>query len=71
MNAISIRWLWLIGYLAQKAAIAHVAGEFTKAKHHTISTSAAVLNWHRHISAGETAMRPGIEPPTEADGKAV
>src|SRR5689334_16987400 len=32
-------WFWLIGYLAQKAAAAAVAGDVVKAKHHTISTA--------------------------------
>lgn len=55
-------WFWLIGYLAQKAAGAQVAGDASKAKHHTISTAAALLNWHRQISGENTAMRPGIDP---------
>lgn len=46
-------WFWLIGYLAQKAAVAAIAGDTHKAKHHTISTSAAMFNWHRHLSAGK------------------
>lgn len=48
-------WFWLIGYLAQKAATAALAGDAEKAKHHTISTAAAMLNWHRHI-AGEATL---------------
>lgn len=56
-------WFWLIGYLAQKAASAHVADDVEKAKHHTISTAAALFNWHRHIATGETRMRPGIKEP--------
>ncbi len=42
-------WFWLIGYLAQKAAFAHISGDVKKAKHHTISTAATLLNWHRKI----------------------
>jgi hypothetical protein len=30
-----------------------------KAKHHTISTAAALGNWFAHIALGETAMAPG------------
>jgi hypothetical protein len=56
-------WFWLIGYLAQKAATSAMAVDADKAKHHTISTAAALLNWHRHISGEMNAMRPGIEPP--------
>ncbi|MGX1077292.1 hypothetical protein AB7M45_007902 [Bradyrhizobium elkanii] len=55
-------WFWLIGYLAQKAATAAAAGDFEKAKHHTISTGAALLNWHRHLSGSSLLMRPGIDP---------
>lgn len=57
-------WFWLIGYLAQKAAAAAITGDAEKAKHHTISTAAALLNWHRQIAGETNAMRPGILPPT-------
>jgi hypothetical protein len=57
-------WFWLIGYLAQKAARGHEVGDVEKAKHHTISTAAALFNWHRHISTGHTDMRPGIREPS-------
>lgn len=39
-------WFWLIGYLSQKAADAAVRGDADKAMHHTISTAAALANWH-------------------------
>ncbi|MFC5505137.1 hypothetical protein [Bosea massiliensis] len=55
-------WFWLIGYLAQKAAAAQTAGDSSKAKHHTISTAAALLNWHRHLGGIDQRMRPGIDP---------
>lgn len=55
-------WFWLIGYLAQKAAAAQVAGDAHKAQHHTISTAAALLNWHRHLTGADQRMRPGIDP---------
>lgn len=54
-------WFWLIGYLAQKAADAHVRGDLDKAKHHTISSAAALLNWHAAITGRSNAMRPGID----------
>jgi hypothetical protein len=57
-------WFWLIGYLAGKALAAHIAGNDDKALHHTISTAAALANWHSAISGANTDMRPGIEPPT-------
>ena len=52
-------WFWLVGYLAQKAAAAAVAGDIEKAKHHTISTAAAMANWHLALTGKDTAMRPG------------
>lgn len=55
-------WFWLVGYLAQKAASAQLSGDVQKAKHHTISTAAALLNWHRNLTGESTAMRPGIDP---------
>lgn len=56
-------WFWLIGYLAQKAADAAVRGDTEKALHHTISTGAALANWHAALSGKSNAMRPGIAPP--------
>lgn len=55
-------WFWLIGYLAQKAADAAVRGDAEKAKHHTISTAAALANWHAALTGADTSMRPGIDP---------
>jgi hypothetical protein len=61
-------WFWLIGYLAQKAAMASITGDADKAKHHTISTGAAMLNWFHAINRSENRMRPGIaEPAGEAN----
>jgi hypothetical protein len=54
-------WFWLIGYLAQKAMTSQMLGNEVKAKHHTISTGAALLNWFRAITGDSTAMRPGID----------
>lgn len=55
-------WFWLVGYLAGKALHAHVAGNAEKALHHTVSTAAALCNWHAAI-LGKTDMRPGIATP--------
>ena len=52
-------WFWLIGYLAQKAATAQMGGDLEKAKHHTISTAAALANWHAAIAGHDNTMRPG------------
>lgn len=54
-------WFWLLGYLAGKALAAHAAGNTEKALHHTISSAAAMANWHASI-LGATDMRPGIDP---------
>lgn len=55
-------WFWLIGYLAQKAADAAVRGDVEKAKHHTISTGAALANWHAALSGKDSRFQPGITP---------
>lgn len=55
-------WFWLVGYLAGKALHAAAEGRTEKALHHTISTAAALLNWHAALR-GQTDMRPGIDPP--------
>ena len=57
-------WFWLIGYLAQKAATSAIAGDVEKAKHHTISTAAALSNWHLQLAGGDNRMRPGIAEPS-------
>lgn len=60
-------WFWLVGYLAQKAADAHVRGDIEKAKHHTISTAAALANWHARLSGSDDGrFAPGLseEPAT-------
>jgi hypothetical protein len=43
-------WFWLIGHLSGKALAAAITGNVEKAKHHTISTGAALLIWHRNLS---------------------
>lgn len=53
-------WFWLVGYLAGKALAAHLAGNTDKALHHTISTAAALANWHGAI-LGTHDMRPGTD----------
>jgi hypothetical protein len=54
-------WFWLIGYLAGKALSAAKAGNREKALHHTISTAAALFNWHSAISGNPTPMMPGAD----------
>lgn len=60
-------WFWLIGYLAQKAMMAQIAGDTDKAVHHTITTGAALFHWHRSITGENTQMRPGIAAPEGGD----
>lgn len=52
-------WFWLVGYLAGKALHSQIAWDLEKALHHTISTAAALCNWHASI-LGQTDMRPGL-----------
>lgn len=56
-------WFWLLGYLAGKAVQADKISDLDKMKHHIITTAAACLNWHRHVSGDDGRMRPGIMPP--------
>ncbi len=59
-----VDWFWLLGYLGGKCLASAIAGDMEKAKHHTISSGAALLNWWRSLSADPAArMRPGIEEP--------
>lgn len=60
-------WFWTLSYLAGKGLRAAIDGDIKQAKHHTISSAALMLNWHRHLSGTETTFRPGIEPPAEQD----
>jgi hypothetical protein len=60
-------WLGLVVFLAAKAYGSHDNGNMTKAKHHCVSTAAALRNWHAHIRSGASAMRPGY-PEETIDG---
>jgi hypothetical protein len=60
-------WFWLIGYLAGKALAAAISGNVEKAKHHTISGGAALLNWFHAINGDSTIMRPGIAKPEKSE----
>lgn len=59
-------WFWLVGYLAQKCAASAVAGDIGKAKHHAVTTAAALLNWHLALTGADTTMRPGIDKSAQA-----
>lgn len=62
-------WFWLLGYLGGKALHAVKTGNPDKALHHTISSAAALLNWHAAILGTHSAMRPGIERSDLTKGK--
>lgn len=53
-------WIALVVYLLGKATKAHYEDEVEKLLHHIISTSAALLNWHRNATGADTRMRPGV-----------
>ena len=42
-------WYWLVGYLAGKALRSAVEGDQAKARHHTISSAAALFQWWKAI----------------------
>ena len=44
-------WYWTLGYLSGKALRAHLDGNTKKALHHTISSAALLMHWHRRIKA--------------------
>lgn len=54
-------WVWLLGHLVNKAARAAIEGDTDKALHHTISSAAALGNWHAAISGHDSSMRPGVD----------
>jgi hypothetical protein len=60
-------WFWLLGYLAGKALHHAKAGNVEKAKHHTISSAAVMLNWFRHMTGDETTFQPGSDVKDEGD----
>ena len=53
-------WFWLIGFLSQKVVVALDQNDLEKAKHHTISTAAVLLNWYRRIVGDEKNFKPGV-----------
>lgn len=67
-------WFWVIGYLAGKCLRAALDYERTgeerhleKAKHHTVSTAAVMLNWFRRLTGDDKTFRPGIAAPPGED----
>lgn len=56
-------WVFLAGHLTGKGAVAQRVGDLAKAKHHTISVGAVMLNWFRRLCGQTDGMRPGIKNP--------
>jgi hypothetical protein len=54
-------WVWLLGHLVNKAARAALDGDTSKAQHHTISSAAALANWHAQLAGRADGVRPGID----------
>lgn len=52
-------WFWLVGYLAGKALRANIDGDREKALHHTISSAAALMQWHAAIKGDPTGCGLG------------
>ena len=52
-------WMWLMGWLVGKAAMAHRTGDREKAKHHCISSAAVLLQWHALLSGHGNGFTPG------------
>lgn len=69
-NKSAENWFWLVGYLAGKCLRACITGDRDKAQHHTISSAAALFNWHKAISSDETGSGIGadIDIKPRADG---
>ena len=55
-------WFWLVGFLVGKCLRAHLEGDLEKARHHTVSSAAALAHWAAQISGAESVMRPGLGP---------
>lgn len=64
-------WFWLIGWLAGKAVRAAHDGDRDKALHHTISSAAALANWHAALLGAHNDMRPGTADPGESNIRTV
>lgn len=51
-------WMFLFGWLSSKACEAKRRGEYEKARHHGVSSAAALLNFYRRIPRDE-GVPPG------------
>ena len=56
-------WFWTLSYLAGKALRAQLDEDRERALHHTVSSAALLLCWHRQILAGAGFPDGGSRPP--------
>lgn len=54
-------WFWLVGYLSGKALRAAITGDKFKARHHTVSSAAALANWFEAIGQDESGAGIGMD----------
>ncbi|MDC6180065.1 hypothetical protein [Ralstonia solanacearum] len=63
-------WVFLVGHLATRSMMYLQAGNVDKALHHTITTAAALANWHSNISGADTSMWPSLPGQLQAGSSA-
>lgn len=63
-------WVFLVGHLATRSMMYLQAGNVDKALHHTITTAAALANWHSNISGADTSMWPSLPGQPQAGSSA-
>ena len=54
-------WYWLVGYLAGKALRSAIEGDQAKARHHTISSAAALFQWWRAIAETPNSVGADVD----------
>ncbi len=59
-------WYWLVGFLSGKALRSAITGDREKALHHTISSAAALMQWHAAIKADDTGTGLGADEDLKA-----
>lgn len=59
-------WFWLVGYLSGKALRSAITGDREKALHHTISSAAALMQWHAAILWDKTSSGLGSDEDLKA-----
>ncbi|MBD3574619.1 hypothetical protein EJ082_16835, partial [Brevundimonas diminuta] len=53
-------WVFLVGHLETRSMMYLQAGNVDKVLHHTITTAAALANWHTNISGADSSMWPSL-----------